>query len=206
MNEYTFTAYGKKYNTYSGGWYINHDYDNLDAEQLLSLPNLLVGVYGTLRKGERAEGMMSSMSHIADVRMPMFVMFNVGSFPFLARRTSNSVADVLRASAFRINAPLVELYESPDADTLDTLDGYEGYPLLYHRSVVCMECVDNETGNCVNFHVAVYTWASDDVDRYDVIASGDWVNRNEKPQPVKLRSAVRDRIFLRDLPIEGDGP
>lgn len=115
-------------------------------------PTLLL-VYGTLRPGEPAHGLLVAARPHGPARTePCFELLHLEAYPGLARGGSTSVVG--------------ELYEV-DEDTLLELDAYEGVPELYRR-----ERVRLDDGREVVAYVLVH--APPDAVR---IASGDWRRR-----------------------------
>lgn len=84
---------------------------------------VLVGVYGSLRKGFGNSHILFGSKHVDTVKTKdKFLMFDVGRFPMVFKPEEKGVGSPL----------LVEIYEV-DGDTLATLDILEGVPNLYDR-------------------------------------------------------------------------
>lgn len=117
-----------------------------------------VGVYGTLKKGQRAAGMMATSTFKGEHKVSMpFAMYNVGAFPALVKDDTNH--DIT-----------IEVYEVPDK-VIPILDTYEGYPYLYQKSAIQVDGDD----------VILYTMerSTEFVNNHKVIKSGNWVlNKN----------------------------
>ena len=88
-----------------------------------------VAVYGTLKRGFRANYMMGGVGNLVGkgLTKPTYNMTDVG-FPMIEACDKGS----------RVR---VEVYKRPDWDTLDS---YEGVPHLYGRRVVQIEMDDGE--------------------------------------------------------------
>ena len=90
---------------------------------------MYIGVYGTLRKGQRANYMMNRTTFVGvfTEKLP-FIMVDLGSFPALLDSEEPKLATF-------------EVYDMKDDDeaTLRQLDNYEGYPAFYDRKAVTLE-------------------------------------------------------------------
>lgn len=115
-------------------------------------PTLLF-VYGTLRRGEPAHGLLVDARPFGVARTePRFDLLDLGEYPGLVRAGSTSVVG--------------ELY-AVDERLLATLDEYEGVPEPYVRELVSLD-----DGRRAIAYVLVRRPA--DAPR---IASGDWLGR-----------------------------
>ncbi len=93
-----------------------------------------VFVYGTLRKGERAEHYLQDSNYCGKFHLKNAAMYNLGSYPGIIEQQGESVVG--------------EVYFVDD-DTLERMDRYEGNGRLYERKLVPV-CRDDET---------IYAWA-----------------------------------------------
>jgi len=167
---------------------------NCTTETLMqSCGDLLVGVYGTLRSGERAHSMMEGMECINTVRVVGMSMYNIGAFPAIifTNRGNYNPAGVV-----------IEIYRGASHDHLKRLDMYEGFPSLYHRQVFNNSVYRSGL-------LALYTWGepSSIDEEYERIESGDWVNRNNPPphEPTDYGSLLRRAArHVRADPVEAD--
>lgn len=113
-------------------------------------------VYGTLRLGERSEGMLTDRSkYIGSSSISGAVLYNIGSFPGLIINTE---------SKSKVTGDVFEITHHTLAMSLDR---YEGYPDLYDRIQVHADSGDI---------VWVYIF-NRPVKGYDIIVSGDWKRR-----------------------------
>lgn len=113
-----------------------------------------IGVYGTLKKGFRANDMLSNATFKGSYRVSIpFIMYNVGCYPALIKIGE------------KLHSIYIEIYEVDDV-TLQRLDRYEGYPNLYQKSVIKVNDED----------VIIYTMDSMSgfLDRDKIIKSGNW--------------------------------
>lgn len=122
-------------------------------------------VYGTLRRGERAD--LNASQKAFDVKFVGTdsingLLFNLGSYPGLKLITNPG--DEFRSSHDSI---VGDLFKVMDASITAVLDAYEGYPVLYNRCQV--ETLSGKTA-------WVYTY-NPEVPFDQVITSGDWRNR-----------------------------
>lgn len=110
-----------------------------------------IGVYGTLKRGQRANGMLATGTFIGEFKVEIpFQMYNLGSFPALVASEENHLITL-------------EVYEVNDEQTLRGLDRYEGYPNLYQKSTVQVETMD----------VTIYTMI-DKRHGGELMESGNW--------------------------------
>jgi gamma-glutamylcyclotransferase (GGCT)/AIG2-like uncharacterized protein YtfP len=116
-------------------------------------------VYGTLRRGERANSFLDDSEFLGEVTVPNAVMFDLGSFPGIH----------LNQPEFSITA---ELYRVDNPKIIDRLDGYEGFdPYDPKRSLYLREVVNV---NGVDAFIYVYNGAAP---RSPRIVTGDWKQR-----------------------------
>lgn len=121
-------------------------------------------VYGTLRRGCRANGALGAARFVNEVRLPGYDMFNLGGFPGIVKNADNQEGIV------------GEVYDLPSdvADyTIEQLDHYEGYfPQDEKRSAYLRRTIPVE-----GKETFVYEF-NQPTDRgwYQKIPSGDWRN------------------------------
>jgi gamma-glutamylaminecyclotransferase len=114
-------------------------------------------VYGSLRRGERANGLLADATFVGEARTAVgFTLYDLGSFPGVVRCGDRAV--------------LGELYEVDDA-TLERLDRYEGHPHFYLR-----QAIDLEGGA----RAETYLLRKEQVRGGDVVLSGDWFARRRE--------------------------
>jgi gamma-glutamylcyclotransferase (GGCT)/AIG2-like uncharacterized protein YtfP len=123
----------------------------------------LLFVYGTLRRGERAD--LSKHEKDFDVTylggdIINGKLYNLGSYPGVKE---------LGGTEFDVSLPRVhgDVFRLESESIITILDHYEGYPYLYSRATT--ETMDGR-------EVWVYTY-NGEVDELRKIQSGDWVNR-----------------------------
>lgn len=123
----------------------------------------LLFVYGTLRRGERAD--LSKHEKEFDVTylgedIINGLIYDLGSYPGVKG---------LGEGEFDAEQPRVhgDVFRLESESIISILDHYEGYPYLYGKGVT--ETMDGR-------QVWVYTY-NDEVDDSRLITSGDWVNR-----------------------------
>jgi len=91
---------------------------------------MYIGVYGTLKTGQRANSMLATGTFIGEFRTEIpFQMYDLGSFPALVKTEEN-------------HPITLEVYEVNDEQTLKSLDRYEGFPSLYQKSTVQVKEMD----------------------------------------------------------------
>lgn len=134
----------------------------------------LIAVYGTLRRGERADLHSSQKSFeaqfLCDDRITGEI-FNLGSYPGFkpfkeGGFDGNAVFTVDRFEG-ELPAVVVEVFKIKDDSLVTILDHYEGYPYLYDRCEVMTE---------KGHKVWAYTYNSQ-CKSDDLIPSGDWKAR-----------------------------
>lgn len=123
----------------------------------------LLFVYGTLRRGERAD--LSKNEADFDVKylgedIINAELYHLGGFPGVKN---------LGEGAFEVEDPCVhgDVFEIKNESIITILDHYEGYPYLYNRA---------ETETADGRRVWVYTYNGEVVESQRIV-SGDWVNR-----------------------------
>jgi len=117
-----------------------------------------IGVYGTLKRGQRANGMLANSPLVGTFRVSIpFQMFNLGSFPALiASEEEHGIT--------------FEVYHVNDDAILLQLDRYEGYPSLYQKSTIQIE---SSTEHGV-MDVTIYTMKERETRFYTPMESGNW--------------------------------
>lgn len=85
-----------------------------------------VGVYGTLKKGFGANGMLATSRFVKSgyFQIP-YQMYDLGAFPALVPDS-------------KMNKIFLEIYDV-DRSTMQQLDRYEGYPNLYKKHLINLE-------------------------------------------------------------------
>jgi len=111
----------------------------------------LIGVYGTLKRGQSANYKLDGSKFIASDKVPGATMYNLGAYPAVIVDESN-------------NEIHVEVYEVDD-NILKVLDQYEGYPDLYGKTTV-------STSN--GREIIIYTMDDVDNNYATVIEGGIW--------------------------------
>ena len=112
-----------------------------------------VAVYGTLKRGHRANDMLNSASLVGVGRTALtYRMTDVG-FPMLERDSAG-------------HPVVVEVYDDPNWDRLDS---YEGVPSLYERHVVDIAMDDGSTEQA-------YIYEATDIHGCEVEASNGILN------------------------------
>ena len=120
---------------------------------------MYIGVYGTLRKGQRANYMMNKTAFVGIfVEKLPFIRVDLGSFPALLD------SEELKLATF-------EVYDikNDDEETLRQLDNYEGYPAFYDRKAITLE-----GGMSVWFY---FMKKAETAYHGIVIENGDWINK-----------------------------
>jgi gamma-glutamylcyclotransferase (GGCT)/AIG2-like uncharacterized protein YtfP len=116
---------------------------------------LRVFVYGSLRRGEAAAGLLEDARFLGEhVTEPRFTMFDLGEYPAVIAQGTSSITG--------------EVYEI-DATLLARLDRYEEYPVVYTRQAVSTLWGD----------AWVYLLVEVPAD-VRVIGHGDWRRQNEE--------------------------
>ncbi|MBZ0120715.1 MAG: gamma-glutamylcyclotransferase [Sandaracinaceae bacterium] len=110
-----------------------------------------VFVYGSLRRGERANGFLADAMFVGLARtVPGFTLYDLGAFPAMVQTGEGSV--------------LGELYDVDDA-TLARLDRYEGHPHFYLRQPITLEH---------GGRAEAYLLQVDQVCGTAIVCEGDW--------------------------------
>ena len=131
----------------------------------------LLFVYGTLRRGERADlGREEIRCTFLGEDHINGKIYNVGTFPGL----------IAEAMHFDPGKPFVtgDVFRLRDESIISQLDHYEGYPHLYNR-------IETETAK--GLHVWAYTY-NHDVTEERLILSGDWKKPLVLQQPVTMQT------------------
>ncbi len=113
-----------------------------------------IGVYGTLKQGQRANYMLATSEFIGEFRVAIpFQMFNLGAYPALVEDVED-------------HPITLEVYQVEDEAVLAGLDRYEGYPSLYQKSTVTVEGME----------VTIYTMVSAKrfFEHMEPMSSGNW--------------------------------
>jgi gamma-glutamylaminecyclotransferase len=114
-------------------------------------------VYGSLRRGERANRFLADATFVGVARTaPGCMLYDLGAFPGLVHGGEGAV--------------LGELYDVDD-DLLARLDRYEGTPNFYRR-----ELVELEDGSSAQ----TYTLRLEQVRGCPVVGGGDWCKRRKR--------------------------
>ena len=118
------------------------------------MSTIRVAVYGTLRKGESRNGVLSKSKFLGEGILPYYLpMFDLGPYP--------AVVQIVGFNT-KSKQTKVEVYEI-DEDTLTILDRIEGHPNFYKRKLVKIK----RHGRC---------WVYVLNDKHDgvLIEGGDW--------------------------------
>lgn len=126
----------------------------------------LIGVYGTLRKNERASSFLKEAKFIKTIRkeIPYIMIDTCKGYPALLKniaKTSPIVLDI-----FEINETIE-----------DKLDIYEGYPHLFQKDIIDIDGKE----------IIIYVYTKESCKKclqynknLKKIESGDWVEYNNK--------------------------
>jgi len=116
---------------------------------------VLLFVYGTLRRGQPAQGMLEGARFVAEARTaPRYELLDLGAFPAMADGGKTAVAG--------------EVYAVPP-DLLPVLDRYEDCPHLYRR--VAIDLADGSKA------LAYLVRRERLAPRFAPIPGGDWLAR-----------------------------
>lgn len=121
---------------------------------------MLIGVYGTLKRGFRADYLLKHGKFLISgfFKIP-FKMYDTGSFPVLVKDVNNHKHNIF-----------LEIFEINDPSIITSLDMYEGYPSLFVKSVV-----DNITDDIVVIYTAGKGLEEDaNNGLYEIIKSGKY--------------------------------
>ena len=183
--------------------------DNVNANTLLKVPNLHIGVYGTLRKGQGAAHLMEdlelkTMAYLCNRYFSLRVVGH-GGFPcMLSRDQLEDCVDnehLQHHTYLADTYPVIELYEGINEDILRRLDTYEGYPSLYQRRVY--RCTEED------IHIALYIWNTESVMEalnMEILYNQDWLSyvnfmENRKAKKRDTTSDIEATMrWLRNLP------
>lgn len=137
--------------------------------------NDLIFVYGTLRRGERADLEKKTWGGTSFVAEDVIngELYNLGSYPGLTGATM-ALADWTDTMPSVIG----EVFLIRDKSITILLDSYEGFPHLYNRQQVM-------TAN--GRKVWVYTY-NHPVNPENLIESGDWCARHTAPITLKVEA------------------
>lgn len=123
--------------------------------------NILVAVYGTLRKGcgndhcmVRADGELVGKGQTVN----HYNIYDLGAFPSVSLAHSGNETSVV-----------VEVYAVDEDGLTGPLDCLEGYPHFYNRTKVYVELEDGEEVQAWIYHI--------DNEQGRLIESGDWCKR-----------------------------
>jgi gamma-glutamylcyclotransferase (GGCT)/AIG2-like uncharacterized protein YtfP len=123
----------------------------------------LLFVYGTLRRGERADLSKHEkefgVTYLGEDRINGLI-YNMGSYPGL------KVGDPLEFDSLQPSV-VGDVFRIENKSIITLLDHYEGYPYLYNRTEVPTE------GDQL---VWVYTY-NGEVSDGQLLPAGDWINR-----------------------------
>ena len=122
-------------------------------------PANVVAVYGTLRYGASANGLMKGCKYLGKDKVSGR-LFNLGSYPGLLMSDNPSDAKVI-----------VDLYEIPDNVVLTSLDRYEGY---YKDDPAHSLYLRKQTVTESGQQVQIYEYNSSRVPSNSLIETGDW--------------------------------
>lgn len=114
---------------------------------------MLIGVYGSLRKGLHNHGLISRCEYIKDIRVPNLELYSLGSFPCVL------------PSDHAVDTVLCEVYRVYTKEQLRALDGLEGHPDWYIRTLFSTELGD----------VQVYVMQDEAYRGNELVPSGDWL-------------------------------
>ena len=123
---------------------------------------ILVGVYGTLKRGFYNHPLLEQAEYIKNYCIPdgLYCMYDLGSFPAVSVVTEKN----------KETTPVhIEIYRV-DQDTFERLDRLEGYPSFYNRVLIEVD----------DFHVWMYIMEDSELNynRFKrVIKSGNYSNR-----------------------------
>ncbi len=112
-------------------------------------------VYGTLKRGKRANSLLSDAKFIGSGTVSGYEMYMVSDYPGVVRGEG------------RVKG---EVYEV-DGETLKRLDEYEGVPILYER---IEEAVELEDGRKVRAYLYLYKGRIDDLRKAELNERGEY--------------------------------
>jgi gamma-glutamylcyclotransferase (GGCT)/AIG2-like uncharacterized protein YtfP len=117
-------------------------------------------VYGTLRRGQGANGFLGDAKFVEEVRLPGYDMFHLGGFPGIVPNPDNKEGVV------------GEVFELTDDREIENLDAYEGYSPRHEESSLYLRKEVEVLGKPT--FVYVYN-RNTDRGSYGKIPSGDWI-------------------------------
>lgn len=144
---------------------------------------ILVGVYGSLRKGFHNHSLLSGCKLLGTVKTePIFNLYSLGGFPGLLPGGTTAVT--------------LEVYLVKNISTQQSLDRLEGYrseeyndPGNPHANFYNKMTIDTEFGETV-----IYIYNNTSISEDRLIPSGDWANRElvkkEKEIPIEITEDV----------------
>lgn len=124
------------------------------------MPTKHLMVYGTLRSGERAHGVLAKATKVKEAVLPGFKMVNLGGFPGIVEDTTNK------------KGVIGEVFEVDEGTITGFIDFYEGFnpdrpaDSHYVRKEIPIGGIPTQ--------VYVYNHPTDG---YPVIPSGNWKDR-----------------------------
>lgn len=119
-------------------------------------------VYGTLRRGQRAEGMMRNARYLRD-EMVNATMYNCGSFPGIVLGGETAVRCELFVCDDEFAGPMTRM-----------LDNYEGYvPENPDNSLYLRKEIELSDG----VSASIYEW-NRPTEGLEIVESGDWTRKN----------------------------
>jgi gamma-glutamylcyclotransferase (GGCT)/AIG2-like uncharacterized protein YtfP len=132
--------------------------------------NHTVAVYGTLRKGERANHYLDGANHLGtDLVDGYMYLQNNGWFPFI----------VDGASWMKPSTVVVDVYDGVTDEQLHKMDQYEGYKKGDDRSLFVRERVTTTCG------FSAFLWKYNPLgflghtsNQYTLLKSGDWKRKD----------------------------
>lgn len=114
-------------------------------------------VYGTLRRGERANTFLNTCAFEGIVTVDGYELRHLGGFPGIVPNPKSAIVG--------------ELYSGVTPELLKRLDQYEGYDGDHAGSMYLRVVVPE-------FQAYIYVW-NGTADRYPVIETGDWKKQKD---------------------------
>ena len=91
------------------------------------MANIILFVYGTLKRGQRNHRLLTGQEFVAPARtLPHYRLYDTGSYPCLVEDANNGVA--VGGEVYRV-----------DESLLPRLDELEGAPKLFRRAQIAVE-------------------------------------------------------------------
>ena len=118
----------------------------------------IIAVYGTLRHGERANGLMKGCKYLGTDTVKG-TLHNLGAFPALKKSETDTV--------------VVDLYQFPNQLVLQGLDKYEGYYPTQPDQCLYQRVLTTTEEGCAEVWVYEYLF---DPPQGSQIKDGDWLN------------------------------